>query len=89
VEDRLAALLPADLVILNPPRAGLAETVPRILRAAPPARVVYVSCDPATLARDLARLRPVFGLAALFAFDLFPHTPHVETVAVLDAQRDP
>ena len=53
-------------------------------------RVVYVSCDPATLARDLARLLsapavlPSYRLSALRCFDLFPQTAHVETVAVLD-----
>jgi 23S rRNA (uracil1939-C5)-methyltransferase len=47
-------------------------------------RVVYVSCDPATLARDIAALAPRFALAELRAFDMFPQTAHVETVAVLD-----
>jgi 23S rRNA (uracil1939-C5)-methyltransferase len=47
-----------------------------------PSRLVYISCDPATLARDLGRL-PGFRLASVRAFDLFPQTAHVETVAVL------
>jgi len=83
VEERLADLLPADLVVLNPPRAGLHAGVCRTLREHPPERVIYVSCDPATLARDLARLQPVFGLRSLRCFDLFPQTAHVETVAGL------
>lgn len=83
VEDVLADLLPADLVLLNPPRAGLDEEVARQLAARPPRRVVYVSCDPATLARDLDRLRPALALTGARTFDLFPQTAHVETVALL------
>jgi len=84
VEDLLPAALPADLVILNPPRRGLHAAVPETLVARPPARLIYVSCDPATLARDLARLRPAFRLRSLHCFDLFPQTTHVETVAELE-----
>lgn len=83
VEARLAEALPAHLAILNPPRTGLHETVPRLLAAAPPARILYVSCDPATLARDLGRLGG-YRVAGLRAFDLFPQTAHVETLAVLE-----
>ncbi|HJR36642.1 MAG TPA: 23S rRNA (uracil(1939)-C(5))-methyltransferase RlmD, partial [Gemmatimonadales bacterium] len=72
-----------DLVITNPPRAGMDERVTAALRAAAPTRIVYISCDPATLARDLTRL-PGFRLSSTLAFDLFPQTAHVETVAVLD-----
>jgi 23S rRNA (uracil1939-C5)-methyltransferase len=80
VEDRLGEALPVDLAILNPPRAGLSETVVQGLRAAPPDRVVYVSCDPATLARDLRRLSGGWRLETVRCFDLFPQTAHVETV---------
>lgn len=83
VEDHLPAALPADLVIVNPPRAGLAATVPAALAATPPPRMIYVSCDPATLARDLQRLGERFRLASVRCFDLFPQTAHVETVVEL------
>lgn len=83
VEDLLPAALPADLVILNPPRTGLHEAVIATLRQEPPARIIYVSCDPATLARDLGRLAGRFVLRSLHCFDLFPQTAHVETVAEL------
>lgn len=83
VEALLGETLPADLVILNPPRTGLAEEVTATLAATPPARAVYVSCDPATLARDLARLGDRFRLLGLRCFDLFPQTAHVETVVEL------
>jgi 23S rRNA (uracil1939-C5)-methyltransferase len=83
VEDVLRALKPPDLVITNPPRTGMDARVPEALERLAPARVVYVSCDPATLARDVARL-PAFRIAEVRAFDLFPQTAHVETVVVLE-----
>ena len=84
VEDALGAALPADVVLLNPPRAGLDARVTSLLSAAtpPPRAIVYVSCDPATLARDLLRLAP-YRIASLTAFDMFPQTAHVETVCEL------
>lgn len=83
VEDHLPALLPADLVLLNPPRRGLSREIPsRLLESGPPG-LVYVSCDPATLARDLRGLREGYHLRTLQSFDLFPQTGHVETVAIL------
>ena len=86
VEDVLAAQLPADLVILNPPRAGLDAKVTEILEAnsSRARRLIYISCNPATLARDLSRL-PSFQIEALRAFDMFPQTAHVETVCELAA----
>jgi 23S rRNA (uracil1939-C5)-methyltransferase len=84
-EDTLASVLPADRVILNPPRAGLDARVPQLLRDVPPERIVYVSCDPSTLARDLDRLGDGFRVRRVAAFDLFPQTAHVETVVTLDA----
>jgi 23S rRNA (uracil1939-C5)-methyltransferase len=83
VEDALSSALPADLVLLNPPRAGVAGDVVSALLEKPPARILYVSCDPATLARDIARLSARFQIRDLQAFDLFPQTSHVETVAEL------
>lgn len=87
VEALLPAHLPADLVILNPPRAGVAPEVADALAAAPPARIVYVSCNPATLARDLKRLGGGFRPESVRSFDLFPQTAHVETVVVLSSQE--
>ena len=84
VEDVIEQTLPADVVLLNPPRVGLHERVTGALASAGPAprAVIYVSCDPATLARDLARLSR-FRIASLRAFDMFPQTAHVETVCEL------
>lgn len=84
VEDALPGLLPADVVILNPPRAGVDSRVAATLEAeaAHLRGVIYVSCNPATLARDLSRL-PSYRVESLRAFDMFPQTAHVETVCEL------
>jgi 23S rRNA (uracil1939-C5)-methyltransferase len=84
VEDALAAALPADVVLINPPRTGVHESVAQALDSAakPPRAVIYVSCDPATLARDLTRM-PNYRIASVRAFDMFPQTAHVETVCEL------
>ncbi len=78
-----------DIVLLDPPRTGLGKRgVKALLDQAHPGRlkrIVYLSCDPATLARDLAGLsQGGFRLAALTGIDLFPQTPHVEALAVLE-----
>jgi 23S rRNA (uracil1939-C5)-methyltransferase len=83
-EDAVAELPPPDGAVLNPPRAGLHWDVTLRLTAAPVNRLVYVSCDPATLARDLQRMAATYRLVSVRAFDLFPQTAHVETVAVLE-----
>jgi len=84
VESVLGRLKQPDAVVVNPPRTGLAESVGKQLATSGAARVVYVSCDPATLARDLNRLAPAYRLRTLRAFDLFPQSAHVETVAGLE-----
>jgi 23S rRNA (uracil1939-C5)-methyltransferase len=83
VEHVLGELRPPQLVLTNPPRTGMDGRVADELERVRPARVVYVSCDPATLARDVSRM-PSYRLTDVRAFDLFPQTAHVETVAVLD-----
>ena len=83
VEDALDEALPADVVIVNPPRAGVDERVTSTLQAArAPRAIVYVSCNPATLARDVLRM-PRYRMASLMSFDMFPQTAHVETVCEL------
>jgi 23S rRNA (uracil1939-C5)-methyltransferase len=83
VERVLARELPADLVILNPPRAGVEREATTALERQPPDRIIYVSCDPATLARDLKRMADVFEVVDLRGFDMFPQTAHIETVVSL------
>jgi len=84
VEQRLPALRPASVGIVNPPRGGLDPAAVTSLVGQGPARLVYVSCDPATLARDLRGLEAAYRLSAITAFDLFPQTAHVESVATLE-----
>lgn len=79
------AVAPGDIVVLDPPRSGLAKGVADALIRRAPKRIVYVSCDAATFARDLkVLLAGGFELKELRAFDLFPMTEHVEVVALLD-----
>jgi 23S rRNA (uracil1939-C5)-methyltransferase len=87
VERVLKRFVPADTVILNPPRRGVDRPVIETLLQRDVKRVIYVSCDPATLARDLRRLSDRYTLGALRGFDLFPQTAHVETVVTLK-QKD-
>lgn len=73
-----------DAVVLDPPRAGAGKAVVSQLMAAGPRAIAYVSCDPASFARDLGYFREGgWSLAELRAFDLYPHTHHMETVALL------
>lgn len=76
----------ADVIVVDPPRAGLAEDVVRRLSEQPARAIAYVSCDPATLARDLARFEAAgtFTPKRVTPVDLFPQTFHVETVTLLE-----
>jgi 23S rRNA (uracil1939-C5)-methyltransferase len=84
-EDVLPSLPVPHAVVVNPPRAGLHWDVSLRLTSDPVPKLVYISCDPATLARDLQRLNINYVVKEVRAFDLFPQTAHVETVAVLEA----
>ena len=84
-EDVLPTLPEPSAVVVNPPREGLHWNVTLRLTGQPVSRLIYVSCDPATLARDLHRLSPTYRVTAVRAFDLFPQTAQVETVAVMEA----
>jgi 23S rRNA (uracil1939-C5)-methyltransferase len=84
VEAHIDRALPADVVLLNPPRTGVEERVTAALEAhrAAVRALFYVSCDPATLARDLTRL-PGYRLVTVQGYDMFPQTAHVETLCEL------
>lgn len=76
-----------DVMIVDPPRAGMHQDVVDVILRAEPARIVYVSCNPATQARDLALLDCKYGVEAVQPVDMFPHTQHVENVVAL-VRRD-
>jgi 23S rRNA (uracil1939-C5)-methyltransferase len=85
-EDLVSRLAAPRVVITNPPRSGMDKRVVEAVRGAGAFRIAYVSCDPATLARDLRTLVSdgPYRVAQLRAFDLFPQTAHVETVVALE-----
>jgi tRNA/tmRNA/rRNA uracil-C5-methylase (TrmA/RlmC/RlmD family) len=84
----LAAVDAADLVVLNPPRKGCSDAVlAQVLRLSP-RWIAYLSCEPRTLARDLAGLSSGASIASVVPYDMMPHTPHVETLAILRARQD-
>jgi 23S rRNA (uracil1939-C5)-methyltransferase len=78
-----------DIIVLDPPRAGLSAAVLTAVKKAAPRKIIYISCDAATLARDIKKFSEKrdntgYQLADLMLFDLFPHTPHVEVLALLE-----
>ena len=73
-----------QVVVTDPPRAGMHPSVVKNLIALSPPRIVCVSCNPATLARDLKMLTQTYRLLRVQPVDMFPHTPHIEVVAVLE-----
>jgi len=73
-----------DVIITDPPRAGMHRDVIDVLLEAGPRRIIYVSCNPATQARDIDMLKKEFRLVKSQPVDMFPHTHHIENIAVLD-----
>jgi len=74
-----------ELVVLDPPRAGMHPKARKALSKVSPPRIIYVSCNPATLARDLADLSTQgYELREVHPLDMFPHTPHIESIALLE-----
>ena len=72
-----------DVIITDPPRAGMHDDVIKAILLAEPDRIVYVSCNPATQARDLNLLDEKYKVTAVQPVDMFPHTHHVENVVKL------
>lgn len=73
-----------DVIITDPPRAGMDEDVVKTIIEAAPEKVVYVSCNPATQARDLALMDEAYKVTRIQPVDMFPHTHHVENVVLLE-----
>lgn len=83
-ENALEYIVADKTIIVDPPRAGLHESVIERLLDQKPDRIIYLSCNPVTQARDVARLGDVFGIKAHKGYNFFPHTPHIEHLVVLD-----
>ena len=82
-EDFIAEHGRPDVIITDPPRAGMDEKVIEVILAASPERIVYVSCNPATQARDLQLMQDQYAVKEVHPVDMFPHTHHVENVVLL------
>ena len=83
-DDFIAEYGRPDVIITDPPRAGMHPDVVKTILHAAPQRIVYVSCNPATQARDLHDLDEQYKVMAVQPVDMFPHTPHVENVVLLE-----
>ncbi len=77
-----------DVIITDPPRAGMHEDVVRVILEAQPAKVVYVSCNPSTQARDLALMEHMYKVSKIQPVDMFPQTAHVENVVLLELKAN-
>lgn len=77
-----------DVIITDPPRAGMHQALVEMLLKVRAPKIVYVSCNPATQARDLALLHTCYDVVALQPVDMFPHTHHIENVALLTLRKD-
>ena len=76
-----------DVMIIDPPRAGMHEDVVSVILNARPERIVYVSCNPATQARDIAMMDKLYRVEEVHPVDMFPHTHHVENVVRLSRRE--
>lgn len=77
-----------EVMIIDPPRAGMHPDVVKVIMEAAPERIVYVSCNPASQARDLAMMSPMYEITAVQPVDMFPHTMHVENVCALKLKNN-
>lgn len=87
-DDFIARHGKPDVMIVDPPRAGMHEDVVKVILNAEPGRIVYVSCNPATQARDLSLLDAKYKVEAIQPVDMFPHTQHVENVVRLVRRQE-
>ena len=86
-EKKLGKKILPDVIVLDPPRSGCDEKLVKFASQLSPKRIVYISCNPTTLARDVKRFKEYgYTTSEVFGFDLFPHTGHVETIVCLRKQ---
>ena len=88
IREKMSALsIRPDVLIIDPPRTGMHKDVLAQVLALSPERIIYISCNPATLARDLGQMSQGYELVEIQPFDMFPHTYHIEAVAKLWARK--
>lgn len=87
-EQALGYITGDKTIIVDPPRAGLHDAVVERLLEQKPERIIYLSCNPVTQARDVAKLTNAYGIRAHKGYNFFPHTPHIEHLVVLDFYAD-
>ncbi len=86
-EDALEYITAEKTIILDPPRAGLHDRVIERLLEVEPDRIIYLSCNPVTQARDVAKLAEIYGIRSHTGYNFFPCTPHIEHLVVLDKKH--
>lgn len=82
--DQIAATVKVDTILADPPRSGMDDTMIASILKAAPKKIIYVSCNPATLARNLKELKRKYHVVTVIPYDIFPHTPLVESITVLE-----
>ena len=87
VENKINEFIDIELVIVDPPRAGLDNKTKKYLQEINPERIIYVSCDPVTLARDLKDLSDNYNVLEVTPVNMFPRTYHVECISVLEGKK--
>jgi 23S rRNA (uracil1939-C5)-methyltransferase len=76
-----------DVIILDPPRAGVHPDVVDVIVKVRPSKIVYVSCNPATQARDISIMKDLYQITKVQPVDMFPHTHHLENVVLLELKN--
>ena len=76
-----------NVIILDPPRAGIHPDVAKVIVEAEPDKIVYVSCNPATQARDIAAMSDKYEITRVQPVDMFPHTHHLENVVLMEIKK--
>ena len=82
-----SANLRSPVVILDPPAVGLTDSIRHALRVHPPTQLIYISCNPGTLARDLAAMGRIFRCESITPLDMFPQTAEIEVIVELTPRR--
>lgn len=82
--NQITAHTNVDTILVDPPRSGMDDRMIGAILRAKPKKIVYISCNPATLARNLKQLKRDYHVVTVIPFDMFPHTPHVESITVLE-----